>query len=71
MATVSQSRKQGRKRRHPYQRTAKLVAQTKCKEGGVLLYPCVGKWDSSVLRRGKACTRTTDHSEGASSSDLT
>jgi hypothetical protein len=29
----------GRKRWHPFRRTAKPAARTKCKEGGVLLYP--------------------------------
>jgi hypothetical protein len=38
LATVSQSRKQGQKRWHPYRRTVKLAARTKCKEGGVFLY---------------------------------
>jgi hypothetical protein len=39
LATVSRSWKKGQKWQHPYRRTAKLVARTTCKEGGVHFYP--------------------------------
>jgi hypothetical protein len=85
LATVSESRKQGQKRWHPYRPTAKPAARTKCKEGGVLLYPhgwrmdettkmaarVHGRWDSSALCRGGARTHAADRSEGDSGNGLT
>jgi hypothetical protein len=85
LAAVSESRKQGRKWWHPYRPTAKPATRTKCKEGGVLLYPhgqrmdettkmaerVHERWDSSALRRGGARTHAADRSEGASGNGLT